>query len=136
MSPRRFTARRTLALSLALLLLGALAALCVAGLSLAEFFTAPAAGHLALLVLILTSCLSVALGLWHAEAEAKHEETEENIYRSFVEASAEAMAILDGSGRILRVNSRLEALLGFTAAELVGKPADEFLHQDRRSRTA
>ncbi len=56
-------------------------------------------------------------------------------YRSLVEATKEGVWLLDTQGRTLYVNWRLSLMLGYTAAELVGRRLASFCLPDNR-RTA
>jgi PAS domain S-box-containing protein len=48
-------------------------------------------------------------------------------YRSIVETAAEGICTLSGRGNITFVNTRLCAMLGYTAEELIGHPANDLL---------
>jgi PAS domain S-box-containing protein len=49
--------------------------------------------------------------------------SEENV-RALLEAAPDAMVVVDGSGRIVRVNAQTEKLFGYARAELLGEPVE------------
>ncbi|MBK1678926.1 EAL domain-containing protein [Rhodocyclus tenuis] len=58
----------------------------------------------------------------------------ERLHRFLVEQSPDLIYTLDEEGRFVFINSRLEALLGFTRDELVGQPYTLLVHEDDRER--
>ena len=54
-------------------------------------------------------------------------------YIAHIDLAFELMAVLDASGRIVRVNAAAGDILGYTPAELAGRPVLELLHPDERA---
>jgi PAS domain S-box-containing protein len=55
--------------------------------------------------------------------------------RRFFDLAIDLMAIGDGKGRFLRVNRALQAVLGYSEAELLNHPIWDFLHPDDKQAT-
>jgi two-component system, cell cycle sensor histidine kinase and response regulator CckA len=62
-------------------------------------------------------------------AEMALRETEER-YRRIIETTNEGVWMIDTESRTTFVNARLASMLGWTAAEITGKPIDNFIHDD------
>ena len=133
MNFRPLPPRTFLALSLLTVLGGTAAGMLLAGTSPAAVLAQPQRWHLALLASALAAGAVTGLAVVVVRAHGRRTEKTDAIIHGFVEASTEAMAIMDTNGRILCGNRRLEALLGYTREELVARPIEEFLHQDRRA---
>lgn len=58
----------------------------------------------------------------------------EQKFRGLVEAAPDAMVIMDGSGRIVLVNSQTEKLFGYSRAELLTQPIEILVPQRFRER--
>lgn len=56
------------------------------------------------------------------ELEAR--QTSEELLRDLFESSPDAIAVMDGDGRIVRVNSQAEKLFGYQREEMVGQPVE------------
>jgi PAS domain S-box-containing protein len=56
------------------------------------------------------------------EMAVRRQLVSENQYRAVVEAANDAIVTIDGTSRILFANPAVEAVFGYTPAELVGKP--------------
>ena len=61
------------------------------------------------------------------QGEVRERQRAEEQSRHLLEASPDAMLILDGFARIVRINSRSEALFGHSRAELFGTPVTRWL---------
>ena len=48
----------------------------------------------------------------------------ERRFRALMDCAADAMVVVDGSGRIVQVNARTETLLGYRRQELIGEPIE------------
>jgi PAS domain S-box-containing protein len=57
-------------------------------------------------------------------------------YRSLVENSLTGIFQLDAAGRLTYVNEQLAAMLGMARGEIIGRPADEFIHPEDQSMVA
>lgn len=62
--------------------------------------------------------------------EAAAHETGEDRFRMAMQASGIGMAIVDLQGRWVEVNPVFERLLGYSAADMIGRPTAEFTHPD------
>jgi len=56
-------------------------------------------------------------------------------FAAFFDRSHDLLCVASTDGRLLRVNAAWELALGFTQAELLGRPLLEFVHEDDRART-
>jgi PAS domain S-box-containing protein len=59
---------------------------------------------------------------------------EERMFRALLESAPDAMVITDEVGAIAIVNTRTEALFGFTREELVGRPLEQIVASSERGR--
>jgi PAS domain S-box-containing protein len=57
---------------------------------------------------------------------------ERNLLRTMLEAAPDAMLIIDEAGSIIAANSQTQALLGFTAEEMIGQPVEILMPQRYR----
>jgi PAS domain S-box-containing protein len=51
-------------------------------------------------------------------------------FRSLIQNSSDVITILDGAGTILYISPSVEKIIGFTPAQMIGKSAFEFIHQE------
>jgi PAS domain S-box-containing protein len=58
----------------------------------------------------------------------------ETHFRALIEYSADAISLLDAQGTVLYASPSTERVLGYAAAEFVGRNAFEFLHPDELGR--
>lgn len=56
----------------------------------------------------------------------------ETALESMWAASADAVVVVDGAGRIVRVNPAVRAMLGWESEELVGEPVESLVPEERR----
>src|SRR5437588_3935186 len=56
-------------------------------------------------------------------------------FKTLIEHSVDAIALLDSRGKVLYLSPSIERLSGYTAEELVGQIAFEFVHPDDQART-
>jgi PAS domain S-box-containing protein len=61
----------------------------------------------------------------------EHRRTEER-YRALVDRSVDVTTIVDASGHIRFVSAAVERMVGWAPADLVGRPASDFIHPDDR----
>ena len=57
------------------------------------------------------------------------------LYRDFIEGSNELVTRIDGQGRFLYINPKVEKVFGLSVKECVGRAAFEFIHPDDRRAT-
>jgi two-component system, cell cycle sensor histidine kinase and response regulator CckA len=133
MASRPMTIRTFVVLSVAILLAGTALALALSGTTPAAVVTQPQRWHLALVTLALAGLVVLGLATALIRVYGRRTNKAADIFHSFIEASSDAMAIMDTNGRILCVNRRMETLLGYPQDELVTKPIEDYLVQDRRS---
>lgn len=57
----------------------------------------------------------------------------EELFRSVVEASASAMIVVDGAGRVVEVNSRSEGMFGYVREELLGRQVEDLVPASLRA---
>jgi PAS domain S-box-containing protein len=53
-------------------------------------------------------------------------------FRRLLEAAPDAMVIVDGSGRMLLVNSQTESMFGYTREELLDRPVEILIPESLR----
>lgn len=70
-----------------------------------------------------------------ARANDCHASLSDGMDHRFFELSADLLCFADFSGYFRRLNPAWETTLGFTTAELMARPAIEFVHPDDRERT-
>jgi PAS domain S-box-containing protein len=58
----------------------------------------------------------------------------EDEFQTFLEATPDGVVLVDGEGRIVRVNGHAERLFGYPRAELVGSPVEQLLPERFRDR--
>ena len=61
-------------------------------------------------------------------------EREEAEFRSVLESAPDAIVIIDGQGRIVRLNRQAEAIFGYTREELLGEPIEILVPERFRER--
>lgn len=59
--------------------------------------------------------------------------SEETFFRALFEASADGLVVVDGVGRIVHVNRRLEELSGYRRRELLGRPIEILVPDEART---
>src|SRR5438105_744392 len=121
-------------IALTLTLLAASAAL-IYGASVGLAFIQPQPWHLALAGLGIASLL-VAPCTGALRSRTNRADNPVDLLETFVEACSEAMMVMDSTGRVVCVNQSVQTLLGFSRDEMVNKSIEEFLCQDKRSRSA
>ena len=57
----------------------------------------------------------------------------DQMFRSLLESAPDAMIIADRQGRILLVNAQTERMFGYTRAELLGKPVELLVPEEKRA---
>ncbi len=93
----------------------------------------PAVLH-SLIYLQLNLVVATFSGLFLAAAISERRQVElevrrgERRYREIVEMAGEGICRLDAMGKTVFVNRRMAGMLGYDAAEMVGKPVIEFIH--------
>lgn len=91
-------------------------------------------------VLFVLSLLTVTLVLGVAAWRMNREERERQLlsarYRELFDANPDGILVTDAEGRILQVNTQLEALSGYTRAELIGEKVEMLVPARARARHA
>lgn len=81
-----------------------------------------------------------AVNIFRDVTESRNAETalraSEQRFRSLIEKSSDAIALLDTEGVILYAGPSSERVLGYGAEELIGRSVLEFIHPDDRERTS
>ena len=62
--------------------------------------------------------------------------TQEARFRALIENSSDAISLINVDGKLVYLSPSVERILGYTPAELVGKPAVELIHPDDRANVA
>jgi PAS domain S-box-containing protein len=57
------------------------------------------------------------------------------LFQSLIEHSVDAIALVDSQGKVLYLSPSIQRLLGYTAEELLGRVAFEFVHPDDQEKT-
>jgi PAS domain S-box-containing protein len=57
------------------------------------------------------------------------------LFQSLIEHSVDAIALVDGQGKVLYISPSIQRLLGYTPEELLGRVAFEFIHPDDQEKT-
>jgi len=102
-------------------------------------------GNIALLSLQFSMTLLATMGLavgavvherLDAQEESRKAREAERRFETLVESAPDAMVILDGEGRIVRVNTQTENLFGYTRQELLSLKADNLIPERLRKEHA
>src|SRR5438105_5019056 len=132
----RLCFKNPIALAVASLCATAVLLAMIYGAGIGQAFIQPQPWQFALAALAVAALLVVPLAGAVLKARTKSTDNPADLLQTFVQACSEAMVVMDSTGRVVCVNRSVETLLGFSRNEMVNKSIEEFLYQDKRSRSA
>jgi PAS domain S-box-containing protein len=76
---------------------------------------------------------STAAAAWQNQALYRALEAREKRFRALTENSPDGITVVDKKGRVLYVSPSVERILGYSQAEVLGRPAIRYIHREDRS---